>query len=293
MTQPEAPLLIVTGSTGHLGGLTVRALVTHHPAECIVATTRVPEQADELRALGVQVRWADYEKPESLAEAFVGADKILVISSNARAYGEDPVKQHETVFSEAKKAGAERIVFTSQMAASDLSAFPPMHDYAASELALANCGMPFTIMRNGFYGTSGIQMLGEALSTGQLTTALDGKISWVAHEDLAEAAALILAGEAQFDGATPPLTGPEAFDFGELAEIVSESWLEWGLGEEGDRAPRSQRPTCWLRTTPLPLTPAEAQQKLGKLVNQGKHAAHTASLDQLPDTARPSGPGDP
>ena len=78
-----------------------------------------------------------------------------------------------------------------------------------------------------------------------------------------------------------------------MGGIVPESWLEWGLGEEGDRAPRSQRPTCWLRTTPLPLTPAEAQQKLGKLVNQGKHAAHTASLDQLPDTARPSGPGDP
>ena len=222
MNQAEAPLIVVTGSTGQLGGLIVRALVTRYPANRIVATTRVPEQADELRALGVQVRWADYDLPESLAEAFVGADKILVISSNARASGGDPLVQHQTVFTAAKNAGVQRIVFTSQMAASESSAFPPMRDYAASEKILANCGVPFTALRHGFYGTSGIQMLGEALHTGQLTTTPEGKVSWVAHADLAEAAALILVGEAQFEGITPPLTGPEALDFGELAAIASQ-----------------------------------------------------------------------
>ena len=200
----------------------MRALVTLYPPDRIIATTRVPEQADGLRALGVQVKWADYEKPESLAEAFVGAGRILVMSSNARAYGEDPVSQHEVVFSEAKKAGAQRIVFTSQMATSESSAFPPMHDYAASEGLLERCGVPFTILRNGFYGTSALQILREALASGQVTTALDGKISWVAHADLAEAAALVLAGEAHFEGATPPLTGPEALDFTDLATLASQ-----------------------------------------------------------------------
>ena len=37
----------------------------------------------------------------------------------------------------------------------------------------------------------------------------------------------------------------------------------------------------------------KAQHMLGKLVNQSRHAAHTASLDQLPETARPPGPDDP
>ena len=245
MTFKELPHLIVTGSTGQLGGLVVRALVEYYPAERIVATTRVPEQADELRALGVQVRWADYDKPESLAEAFAGVGRILVISSNARAYGEDPIAQHQAVFSAAQKAGAQRIVFTSQMAASASSAFPPMHDYAASEALLENCGVPFTILRNGFYATSGIQILEEALATGQLTTAPDGKISWVAHADLAEAAALILAGEAQFEGVTPPFTGPEALDFTDLAALASEflnqKVTHHILSDEEMRAPFSAR----------------------------------------------------
>ncbi|MGJ8725040.1 MAG: SDR family oxidoreductase [Roseibacillus sp.] len=222
MNTTESPLLVVTGSTGQLGGLIVRALVDRYPADRIVATTRVPEQADELRSLGVRVRWADYEQPESLAEAFVGVGRILVVSSNARASGGDPLVQHRAVFDTAKKAGAQRIVFTSQMAASASSPFPPMRDYAASEAILAECGVPFTILRHGFYGTSGIQMMADALTTGQLTTAQDGKISWVAHRDLAEAAALILTGEAAFEGATPPLTGPEALDFADLAALVSQ-----------------------------------------------------------------------
>ena len=78
MSQLEPPLIIVTGATGQLGGLIVKKLLAYHPAERIVATTRVPEQADELRALGMQVRWADYEKTETLDEAFMGVDQLLV-----------------------------------------------------------------------------------------------------------------------------------------------------------------------------------------------------------------------
>ena len=222
MNTTKTPLIIVTGATGQLGRLIVRALVGCYPADRIVATTRVPEQADGLRSLGVQVRWADYDQPESLAEAFVGVGKILVVSSNARASGGDPLGQHRAVFAAAKKAGAQRIVFTSQMAASASSPFPPMRDYAASEAILAECGVPFTALRHGFYGSSGIQMMAEALTSGELTTAQDGKISWVAHRDLAEAAALILTGEAEFEGTTPPLTGPEALDFGDLTELASQ-----------------------------------------------------------------------
>lgn len=71
--------------------------------------------------------------------------------------------------------------------------------------------------------------------------------------------------------------------------VVPESWLEWALGAEGDRAPRlSQRPTGWLRTTLKPRGPGKPFTSGAKLVNQGGHAARTASLEQ-----RPSGPGDP
>ena len=78
-----------------------------------------------------------------------------------------------------------------------------------------------------------------------------------------------------------------------MAGIVPDSWLEWGLGEEGDRAPRPPEADMLAAHGAVTTNSRKTQQKLGKLVNQGRHAAHTASLDQLPDTAHPPGPGDP
>ena len=78
-----------------------------------------------------------------------------------------------------------------------------------------------------------------------------------------------------------------------MAGIIPESWLEWGRGEEGDQAARTPEADMLAAHDAVTTNSRKAQQKLGKLVHQGRHAAHTASLDQLPDTARPPGPGDP
>ena len=78
-----------------------------------------------------------------------------------------------------------------------------------------------------------------------------------------------------------------------MAGIIPESWLEWGRGEEGDQAARTPEADMLAAHDAVTTNSRKAQQKLGKLVNQGRHAAHTTSLDQLPDTARPPGPGDP
>ena len=61
-----------------------------------------------------------------------------------------------------------------------------------------------------------------------------------------------------------------------MAGIVSESWLEWGLGEEEDRAPRPPEADMLAAHDAVTTYSRKAQQKLGKLVNQGRHAAHTA-----------------
>ena len=79
----------------------------------------------------------------------------------------------------------------------------------------------------------------------------------------------------------------------EMAGIVPESWLEWGLGAEGDAPPRPPEVDILAAHDAVTSTSRKAQHKLGKLVNQGRHAAHTASLDLLSETARPTGPDDP
>ena len=78
-----------------------------------------------------------------------------------------------------------------------------------------------------------------------------------------------------------------------MAGIVPESWLEWGIGEEEDRAPRPPEAAMLGAHDAVTTNFRKAQQKLGKLVDQGRHATHTAPLDQPPDAVRPPGPGDP
>ena len=78
-----------------------------------------------------------------------------------------------------------------------------------------------------------------------------------------------------------------------MAGIVPESWLEWGLGAEGDQAPRTPEADILAAHDTVTTNSTKAQHKLGKLVNQGRHAAHTSLLDQLPEMSYPQGPGDP
>ena len=172
-------------------------------------------------ALGVRVRRGDFDDPESLKHAFEGATQVLIVSSNARASGGDPLAQHRTAIEAVRTVGAKRIVYTSHMAASSTSLFPPMLDHAATETMLAVSGLQWTALRNGFYAASGIALMGDALKTGVIETPADGKVSWTAHADLAEAAAIILADEGRYDGPTPPLTASQAFDYDDIAEMVS------------------------------------------------------------------------
>ncbi|MBC7808564.1 MAG: SDR family oxidoreductase [Akkermansiaceae bacterium] len=215
-------MIIVTGATGHLGRAIVEKLVGLVPASQVGASVRDPKKATDLEGLGVRVRQGDFEKPESVRHAFEGAAQVLIVSSNARASGGDTLAQHRSAIEAARAVGARRIVYTSHMAASDASAFPPMLDHAATENMLRESGLAWTALRHGFYAASGIMLMGDALETGVLAAPTDGKVSWTAHADLAEVAAIVLADEGRYDGPTPPLTGSEALDLADLAATASE-----------------------------------------------------------------------
>ena len=215
-------MIIVTGATGQLGNAIVHKLIAQSGAGSVRAICRDPEKAADLAKLGVNIRRADFAEPDTLTKAFEGARQILLVSSNARSYGGDPLTQHATVIRAAKHAGATRIVYTSQIASSATSAFSAARDHAATEQMLADSGLAWTALRNGFYAKSGIMIMSEAFKTGVLETTQDGKFSWVSHDDLASAAAVILGNEGRFEGPTPPLTGSEALDFGDMAHIAAD-----------------------------------------------------------------------
>ena len=215
-------MIIVTGATGQLGSLIVNNLMDRVPADRIGVSVRDPQKAADLEARGVRVRQGDFGDADSLRHAFEGATQILLVSSNARASGGDPLAQHRNAIDAAKAVGAKRIVYTSQMAASATSDFPPARDHAVTEAMLAKSGLAWTALRHGFYAESGMMINNYGLTTGTIEAPADGKVSWTTRADLAEADAIILADEGRFDGATPPLTAAEAIDLEGFAAIASD-----------------------------------------------------------------------
>lgn len=212
-------MLIVTGATGRLGELIVNRLLERVPAERIGVSVRDVGKAADLAERGVRVRAGDFTEPGTLKHAFEGAERVLVVSAAIRGGG--AFTANSAAIDAAREAGAQRILYTSHQAASPTSLFPPQKVHAATEEHLMRQGVPYTALRNGFYASTLGSYIGAALRTGTLAVPQDGPVSWTAHEDLAEAAALALTEEGALDGITPPLTAPHALDFADVAEILS------------------------------------------------------------------------
>src|SRR5690349_13239406 len=115
-------MIIITGSTGRLGRMTVERLLGRVPAEEIGVSVRNPEKAGDLRERGVRVRRGDFADPESLARAFEGASQVLIVSADTT--GEAALRLHRTAIDAAVKAGAGRIVYTGHVGTRPSSLFP-------------------------------------------------------------------------------------------------------------------------------------------------------------------------
>jgi NAD(P)H dehydrogenase (quinone) len=213
-------MIIVTGASGQLGHGIAEQLLKRLPAEEVGVSVRSPENASWLSERGVRVRHGDFDDAASLRDAFEGASQVLIVSADST--GEAALRQHRTAIDAARAADAKRILYTSHMGSNPASPFAPMPDHAATEAVLQASGVAFTSLRNGFYAANGIMLMGQALQTGKLIAPEDGPVSWTAHADLAEVAAIALADEGRLDGLTPPLTGPEALDLAGIAAMASE-----------------------------------------------------------------------
>ncbi|QGF24578.1 NAD(P)H-binding protein [Raineyella fluvialis] len=203
--------LAVTGATGHLGGLVIDHLLDRGtPAAEVVALVRDPAKASDLAARGVDVRGFDYDRPDP--SALTGVDSMLLVSGTAVG---QRLPQHTAVVDAAVEAGVGRLVYTSAPRA-DASINPVAPDHKATEEYLGASGLPHVILRNGWYHENFLADLDAAAHTGQvLTAAGDGRVASASRSDLAEAAAVVLAGEET--GRTYTLTGDVAWSFEDLA----------------------------------------------------------------------------
>jgi uncharacterized protein YbjT (DUF2867 family) len=212
-------MIVITGATGALNGATVDHLLERVPAGDIAVVVRDVAKAQRFADRGVAVRHGDYADPASLPGAFEGADQLLLVSSNDP--GADAVSLHRTAIDAAVAAGVGRILYTSHQNAALDTPFGPGRDHAATERLLAESGVAWTSLRNGFYLHSLNWLMGPWRETGVVAVPGDGPVSWTAREDAAEAAAVILASGGAYDGPTT-LTASAAPTFEDIAVIASE-----------------------------------------------------------------------
>lgn len=218
-------MMVITGATGQLGRLVIASLMKKVPASDIIAAVRNVEKAQDIAALGVQVRHADYRLPGTWEEVLKGADKVLLISSNEIG---QRVDQHRTVIEAAKLAGVSFLAYTSVLHA-DTSSLGLAAEHRETEAIIRACGVPFALLRNGWYTENYTASLPSALAHGAVYgCAGDGRISSASRADYAEAAAAVLTSDNQA-GCVYELAGDTAYTLTELAaEISHQSGKEIG-----------------------------------------------------------------
>jgi NAD(P)H dehydrogenase (quinone) len=212
--------IVSTGATGQLGRHVVEALLERGvPAAQIVAAGRSIGKLADLEARGVQVRAMDYTDAASVAKALEGATKVLLISGSEVG---QRVEQHRTVIEAAKAEGVELIAYTS-IANADTTGMKLAAEHQATEDLLKNAGVPFALLRNGWYLENYTDQLQGTLAQGALAgSAGEGKVSAASRLDYAEAAAAVLVAEDQA-GKVYELGGDQAFTLTELAREISDA----------------------------------------------------------------------
>jgi len=213
-------MIAITGANGQLGHLVINELLKARPASELIAAVRTPEKAADLAAMGLAVRQADYNRPETLGSAFAGVEKVLLISSSEVG---QRAPQHANVIAAAKKAGVSLLAYTSILHA-DASPLDLAAEHQATEAALAQSGLPHVLLRNGWYTENYAASIPAALQYGVLMGAAGlGRIASAARADYAAAAAAVLLAADQA-GKVHELAGDDPYTLSEFAaELARQS----------------------------------------------------------------------
>ncbi|UAK90235.1 SDR family oxidoreductase [Enterobacter ludwigii] len=210
-------MIAITGATGQLGQLVIEQLLNTVPANQIVAIVRNPAKAEALRQQGITVRQGDYADESTMTSALKGVDKLLLISSSEVG---QRATQHQNVINAARAAGVKFIAYTSLLHA-DKSPLGLHVEHVATEKALAESGIPYALLRNGWYTENYLASAPPALEHGVFIGAAgEGKIASATRADYAAAAAKVISGDGHA-GNVYELAGDHAWTLSELAAELS------------------------------------------------------------------------
>ncbi|MEU8709629.1 SDR family oxidoreductase [Streptomyces sp. NPDC048565] len=209
--------IVVTGATGALGRLVVEQLLDTVPADQVVAVVRDKDKAAPLAARGVELRIADYDRPETLSDAFRAGDRVLLVSGSEVG---KRIPQHTAVIDAAKAAGVAQLAYTGVLGGPDAD-FLLADEHKATEQLILDSGLPHTFLRNGWYTENYTANLAPVLEHGAVVAnAGDGRISSATRADYAAAAVAVLTGDGHL-GAAYELSGDVAWSLSEYAAVIA------------------------------------------------------------------------
>ena len=213
-------MIAITGATGQLGQHVIESLLKTVPASQIVAIVRNPAKATALSQQGITVRQADYSDEAALTTALQGIDKLLLISSSEVG---QRAPQHRNVLNAAKAAHVKFIAYTSLLHA-DTSPLGLADEHVATEKMLAESGIAYALLRNGWYTENYLASAPAALEHGVFIGAAgEGKIASATRADYAAAAARVIS-EDGHSGKTYELAGDAGWTLSQLAaELAKQS----------------------------------------------------------------------
>jgi NAD(P)H dehydrogenase (quinone) len=213
--------IVLTGASGNYGrGLTDRLIAAGRAADLILITRSPAKLADRV-SQGCTVRYGDFDKPETLAEAVQGAEKMLLISGTRVGAR---VVQHKAAIDAAAAAGVKHIAYTSFIGIDDpANPAEVRHDHIETERLIRASGMAWTMLRDAHYADAMILMAGpQVMQSGQwVSNAGEGLEAMVWRDDCIAAAAAVLLGKGH-EGQVYNITGPELQTFREVAAIMAE-----------------------------------------------------------------------
>ena len=213
-------MIAITGATGQLGQHVIESLLKTVPASQIVAIVRNPAKATALSQQGITVRQADYSDEAAFTTALQGIDKLLLISSSEVG---QRAPQHRNVINAAKAAHVKFIAYTSLLHA-DTSPLGLADEHVATEQMLAESGIAYALLRNGWYTENYLASAPAALEHGVFIGAAgEGKIASATRADYAAAAARVIS-EDGHAGKTYELAGDAGWTLSQLAaELAKQS----------------------------------------------------------------------
>lgn len=269
--------IAITGVTGDVGGKTLEML--HADGVDVRAVVRRPQQAEALRARGIDARLADLDDADALTEALRGADRLFLVTP----VSERQAQQGETGVRAAQRAGVSRVVHLSGGDAAEHSPMPWAAAAWRTDRILRESGLAWTILHPSAFMTNLVPSAPAVRRGWYPHTTGSGRAGWIDTADIARTAARVLTTD-EHDGTEPVLTGPTALDARGIAAELSA-----GLG-------RRVRPLhlpsrvyrAVVRAGGVPAWQAEGlRQQFGRVLRRGLDGVDVMSDDVTRITGRP------